>query len=153
MTVSFSSKLIRPEVVGAWTFALVPKAAAERAGFRPRMRVRGSIEGVAFRSSLIPRGGGVLFVVVNNDLRNRIGKTAGDSVRLELGVDPTLVTVPPAFRQALARDPKAKVAFEGFTASQRQAYARWISDAKQDTTRARRVSSAVDKLHRGEKFN
>jgi hypothetical protein len=155
MTTSFSSKLMRPGAVGAWTFALVPRAAAAKAGFRARMRVKGTIDGVPFRSSLIPRGGGEVFVIVNNDMRGRIGKKEGETVRLELELDssPVVVQVPPALRQGLDRHPQAKAVFAAFTPSQRLAYVRWIAEAKQDATRDRRVAAAVKKLGRGEKFN
>lgn len=155
MTASFSSKLMRPGAVGAWTFALVPRAAAAKAGFRARLRVKGTIDGVPFRSSLIPRRGGEVFVIVNKEMRARIGKKEGKTVRLELELDPTPVAVHvlPALRQALDRDPKAKAFFSAFTPSQRLAYVRWIADAKQDATRDRRVTAAVKKLGRGEKFN
>jgi Bacteriocin-protection, YdeI or OmpD-Associated/Domain of unknown function (DUF1905) len=155
MPVSFSSKLIRPEVVGAWTFAMVPKTAAATAGFRPRMRVKGTIDGVPFRSSLIPRGGGEVFVVVNQEMRERIGKTDGQSVQFVLDIDttPPVVDVHPALKGALDKDAKAKATFERFTVSQRLAYVRWIADAKQDATRERRVALAIEKIRRGEKFN
>jgi hypothetical protein len=155
MAVAFTSKLTRPGVVGAWTFAVVPKATATEAGFRARARVKGTIDGVPFRSSLIPRGPGEVFVVVNNEMRTRIGKSEGATVRFELELDtaPVVVEIPPAFRKALAGDPKAKGVFDGFTTSQRLAYARWIADAKQDATRGRRVRAAIERLRRGEKFN
>lgn len=155
MRVTFSSRLFRPDAAGAWTFALVPKPAAVRAGFRARMRVKGTIDGAPFRSSLIPRGGGEVFVVVNSELRELIGKSPGDTVRLELELDSARVEVPtpPALRRALARDSRAKATFHKFTPSQRLAYARWIAEAKQEATRDRRVALALERLRRGEKLN
>jgi Domain of unknown function (DUF1905)/Bacteriocin-protection, YdeI or OmpD-Associated len=155
MGIAFSSKLIRPEGVGTWTFAKVPKAAATEAGFRARLRVKGTIDGVPFRSSLMPRGGGEVFVVVNQEIRERIHKRDGQSVRLELEIDstPPLVTVPPVLLRALRADSKAKAIFDGFTASQRLAYVRWVSEAKQEPTRDRRVALTLEKLRRGEKLN
>jgi hypothetical protein len=155
MTTSFTSKLLRPDVVGAWTFAPVPKNAAANAGFRARLRVKGTIDGVPFRSSLIPRGGGELFVVVNAEVRDRLGKSDGATVRLELELDtsPVVVDVPPSLQRALGRDSSARANFAKFTASQRAAYSRWVADAKQDATRDRRVAAALDKIRRGEKLN
>ena len=155
MRASFSSKLIRPEVAGAWTFVLVPKPEAVKAGFRARMRVKGTIEGTPFRSSLIPRRGGMVFVVVNSEPRDRIHKSKGDVVRLELELDssPVKIQVPPALQRAFVRDSRAKSAFDSFTPSQRLAYVRWIGGAKQDATRDRRVATAIERLRRGEKLN
>jgi hypothetical protein len=155
MSSAFSAKLTRPTGTGTWTFALVPKATAAAAGFRARLRVKGTIDGVAFRSALIPRGGGEVFVIVNTETRARIGKTSGDTVRLELQLDarPISVRVPPALQRALRDVPKASAFFQTLTASQRLAYTRWIADAKQSATRDRRVKVALDKLARREKFN
>jgi hypothetical protein len=155
VSVAFSSKLTRPEAVGAWTFALVPQAVAAQAGFRARLRVRGTIDGVPFASSLMPRGGGEVFVVVNSEMRDRIGKIDGDSVRFVLEVDtkPVSVRVPSDLRHALRGKPRARLFFEKLTPSQRLAYIRWIEDAKQDATRDRRVKLALEKLGRQEKFN
>jgi hypothetical protein len=155
MSASFSAKLTRPRGTGAWTFALVPKNTAAAAGFRARLRVKGTIDGIPFRSALIPRGGGEVFVIVNTETRTLIGKASGDTVQLELELDsrPVAVKIPPALRRALQGDPKASAFFEKLTASQRLAYASWIADAKQHATRDRRVNIALDKLARGEKFN
>jgi hypothetical protein len=133
----------------------VSKSTAARAGFRARMRVKGTIDGIPFRSSLIPRRGGEVFVVVNSEMRARIGKTEGQTVRLELELDSRSVVfrVPPAFRQALHSDSKANAVFEALTLSQRLAYVRWIAGAKQDATRDRRVVAAIKRLGRGERFN
>jgi hypothetical protein len=155
MKVSFRSKLIRPDVAGAWTFALVPTASAESAGFRARLRVKGTIDGAPFRSSLMPRGRGEVFVVVNAEMRERIGKSPGETVALDLELDvrPVVVKVHPALRRALDLDPKAKEIFDRFTASQRLAYIHWIADAKQESTRDRRVAAATSKIRQGEKLN
>jgi len=152
MMTSFSSKLIRPGAVGAWTFAVVPRAAAAKAGFRARRRVRGTIDGTPFRSSLIPRGGGEVFVVVDSGIRERIGKTEGQTVRLELELDsrPVVVRVPPALRKALQGNSKATDFFDRLTAFQRLAYIHWIAEAKPEATRDLRVVAAVQKLSRGE---
>jgi hypothetical protein len=155
MTVSFSAELTRPDVNGAWTFALVPKVAAAKGGFRARLRVKGTIDGAPFRSSLMPRGGGELFVVVNSEMRARIGKADGDSVRLKLELDSRRVTVrmPTDLRQALRSQPAARAFFETLTSSQRLAYIHWITEAKQLSTRDRRLKLTVHKLGRREKFN
>ncbi len=155
MRVSFSSQLIRPDVAGAWTFVRVPELEAVKAGFRARMRVKGTIEGTPFRSSLIPRGGGEVFVVVNSELRDRIRKSTGDVVRLELELDsnPIGIQVPPVLQRAFARDSRAKAAFNSLTPSQQRAYVRWVAGAKQEATRKRRVATAIERLRRGERLN
>ncbi|HET7147172.1 MAG TPA: DUF1905 domain-containing protein [Candidatus Nitrosopolaris sp.] len=49
----------------------------ESGTIRARMRIKGTIDGAQFRSSLIRAGDGDKFVVVNRELRNKISKGRG----------------------------------------------------------------------------
>lgn len=148
---TFRSKLFRPEGVGTWTFALIPAEVTRREAFRPRQRVKGTVNGTPFKSSLMPRGGGTLFVVVNQEVREAIGKKDGDAVEFSLSLDtaPVVVTVPPALAGALRADSKAKKAFEALAPSHRKAFALWVGSAKQPETRDRRVAKAIALLRAG----
>lgn len=57
----------------------------------------------------------------------------------------------PDFAAALARNPKAKAALDGFPPSAQRDYFEWISEAKQDATRAKRIATAVDWLSEGKR--
>jgi Bacteriocin-protection, YdeI or OmpD-Associated/Domain of unknown function (DUF1905) len=151
----FIAKLVRPPAVGAWTFAEVPADWVKRTGLRSHSRVAGTIEGVAFRSSLMPRGDGVFFVVVASGIRERIGREPGDTVRIELDVDraPVRILVPKELQAALTRDGAAKKRFDALAPSHRKAYAQWVGSAVQAETRARRVEKALAMIRNGETLN
>lgn len=152
---SFSTHLVRPEGVGTWTFAPIPKVVSEAASLRAHQRVKGTIDGVAFGSSIMPRGGGVFFLVVNSELRTRIGKKDGDPVRISIEIDtrPVSVALPSALRKALAAHPKEKQQFDGLAPSHRKAFAQWIASAKQPETVSRRIEKCLQMLRRGETLN
>ena len=57
----------------------------------------------------------------------------------------------PEFATALAGNAKAKAALEGFPPSAQREYLDWISDAKQDSTRAKRIADAVEWLSEGKR--
>jgi Domain of unknown function (DUF1905) len=78
---TFKTKLVRPEGVRTWTFASISKELANRVHLRPRMRVRRTIGGALFSSSLMATVDGGVFVVVNKELRNKIGKGSGEVVQ------------------------------------------------------------------------
>ncbi|HXW96829.1 MAG TPA: YdeI/OmpD-associated family protein [Gemmatimonadales bacterium] len=63
------------------------------------------------------------------------------------------LAVPPEFQQALARHRKARAAFEAFSPSHRREYIEWITGAKRDETRARRVRTAIEWLSQGKPRN
>jgi hypothetical protein len=141
----FETVLSRPPGVGTWTLALVPPAIAEETGIRARVRVKGTIDGVPFRCSLLPAGGGRHFVVVNREIRDRIGKVAGASVKVLMDVDtaPVVVAIPSDFAKALRGNKRAQKAFENMAPSHRKAYVQWIEGAKMPETRARRLKKAL----------
>lgn len=151
----FRSRLVRPEGVGTWTFAPIPTAVSFRSGLRAHQRVKGTVDGVAFSSSLMPRGGGVFFLVVNGALREQIAKTAGQEVEVAIELDhsPVVVPLPPALKRALGTDPTARKNFEALAPSHRKAYAQWVDAAKKEETRERRVAQALEMLRRGETLN
>jgi len=62
-------------------------------------------------------------------------------------------TVPPALAAALAKNAKARKAFEAMPPSHRREYCEWIAEAKQEGTVQRRVKKAIDKLSTGEDLN
>lgn len=60
----------------------------------------------------------------------------------ELELHPELV-------EALAQNPKAKDTFDNFSYSHRREYAEWISDAKTEATRQRRLDKTIENLLEG----
>jgi uncharacterized protein YdeI (YjbR/CyaY-like superfamily) len=59
----------------------------------------------------------------------------------------------PEFAAALANAPKAKSTLDGFPPSAQRDYLEWISEAKQDATRAKRIADAVQWLSEGKRRN
>ena len=57
----------------------------------------------------------------------------------------------PDFAAALAKAPEAKAVLEGFPPSAQRDYLEWISEAKQDSTRAKRIETAVEWLAEGKR--
>ena len=59
----------------------------------------------------------------------------------------------PDFAAALDQAPAAKATLDGFPPGQRREYVDWIADAKQDATRAKRITTAVEWLSEGKRRN
>jgi uncharacterized protein YdeI (YjbR/CyaY-like superfamily) len=57
------------------------------------------------------------------------------------------------FATALDEAPKAKAALEGFPPSAQRDYLEWIAEAKQDSTRTKRIATAIEWLSEGKKRN
>jgi len=57
----------------------------------------------------------------------------------------------PDFAAALSKAPKAKSVLEGFPPSAQRDYFEWISEAKQDGTRQKRIATAIEWLTEGKR--
>lgn len=60
---------------------------------------------------------------------------------------------PPDLAAALKKNPKARATYEAFSPSHKREYVEWITEAKQDATRARRLAQAVEWLAEGKSRN
>ena len=57
----------------------------------------------------------------------------------------------PEFAAALANAPKSKATLDGFPPSAQRDYLEWISEAKQDATRQKRIATAIEWLAEGKR--
>ena len=57
----------------------------------------------------------------------------------------------PEFAAALKANPQAKAVLDGFPPSAQRDYLEWISEAKQDATRTKRIATAVEWLSEGKR--
>lgn len=77
---------------------------------------------------------------------------SGKALTKASGEKPEL-PVPVELASALDQSPKARQAFEAFSPSHRREYIEWITSAKRDETRAKRVSQTIMWLTEGKKRN
>lgn len=63
------------------------------------------------------------------------------------------ISMPPEFGAALAAVPAAQAAFDGFPPGARRDYLEWITGAKADATRDKRIAQAVEWIAAGRKRN
>jgi uncharacterized protein YdeI (YjbR/CyaY-like superfamily) len=59
----------------------------------------------------------------------------------------------PEFAAALVNAPKAKAAFDAFPPSCKREYLEWVSEAKREETRHKRIATAVEWLSEGKRRN
>lgn len=154
-TVRFTATLRRPAVPkgAAWAFFVLPRAASAKLPTRATTAVEGTINGNGFRATLEPDGQGSHWLKVTPRMRNAAGAEVGDVVSLEIApaARQPEARVPADLRQALAARPKAVAAWKAITPIARRDWIQWITSAKKDETRARRVDSACDMLAGGKR--
>jgi hypothetical protein len=135
-------------VGGGGHYVVVPEAAAKKAGLKYRMRVRGTVGGVAYRSSLMIRGG-VFHMGVHKATLEKAKLAPGDRAKIAIEEDDEPLpedTVPPLLAAALKKDRGAKAAWDKLAPSHRREHVRAINDAKKEETRQARVARALEML-------
>lgn len=115
-----------------------------------RFPVVATVNGHTWRTS-VARMGGEFLLGLNREVRTAAGVESGDEVDvcIELDSAPREVDVPEALAAALATDPRARKSFEGMAYTHRKEFARWVTDAKREETRQRRVHQALEMIRAG----
>ena len=160
----FKAKIEGREI-GAVAAIAPPFDVVEVFGTRARVPVRGTINGYPFRSSLMPMGKGMQgqgspspcsshLMPVRKSLREGACVKPGDTVNVVMERDEgkRIVEVPPVLKKELAKSKSARANWEKLSFTHQKEIAVSISGAKQEETRARRLTKAVDILKTGKKW-
>jgi hypothetical protein len=136
---------------GGGAFVSLPAEVLSRLGGGTRLRVRGTLNGVDFRSSTMPMGGGTARLGVHKATREAAGAGFGDRVVVEVEIDDVSrqVEVPAALAEALEAEPELGAAFERLAPSRRNELASSVAAAERDETRVRRVERVLEQLREG----
>lgn len=145
---SFRARLEKGERRLGWTILHVPFDVAKVWGTRGQLKVRGEINGYPFRTSLFASGTGRHFMIVNKKMQAGAGISAGDTaqLRLEPDTETRTVSVPPELERILRQSAALRRSHDALNYSTRREIAKWISEAKQPSTRKRRADRMAERL-------
>jgi hypothetical protein len=98
--------------------------------------VHGWIEGLPFKSTLVPRGGGSYRLHVHSRIWRKLRIDAGAAVEV----------LPPDLAAGLADAPRALAVFNTLTVALRRQIIQYVDSAKQSRTREKRIRLVVRRM-------
>jgi len=145
---SFSASLEHLRGGLGWVVAYLPFDAAEVWGSRGRLKVRGDINGFAFRTSLFPTREGRHFLLINKRMQKGSHAVVGVKAkfRLEPDMEERTVAMPPELKRILAEDRAVLRWFETLNYSTRKWITDWITNVKSAEARVRRSEQVAEQL-------
>ncbi|HXF85852.1 MAG TPA: YdeI/OmpD-associated family protein [Anaerolineales bacterium] len=120
----------------------------EKAFGSKRPKVKAMIEGVSYRGTLTRMGTERHLLIILKEIREKIGKTVDDEVKItvELDTEPRVVEIPPELANAFKKEKTARDYFNSLSYSHQREYVGYITEAKKEETRARRAAQTIEML-------
>ena len=150
MTPKIRFRAVIEDAGGGGAFVTIPFDVEKTFG-KKRVKIKATIEGEPYRGTLVRMGSPNYMLLVLKEIREKIGKSFGDEVVVELEEDlePRQVDVPADLQQALQANPKAQSIFSRLSYTHQREYVRWVTEAKRDQTRMDRVQRTIELLTQG----
>ena len=148
---SFKAKIY---AVGVNRCVDVPKKITDALGGDRHIPVKGTIEGLAYKSTLAPSGNGRHRLFIHSRYWKSLNLDKGDTVNITIQIDrePRTVSVPDDIIKSLQANEAALNEFERLTTANKQRYVDFICQAKSRETRLKRLEQGLERLvERGEK--
>ena len=118
-----------------------------------RPRVKATFEGVPYRGILTRMGTEHHLLIILKEIREKIGKTFGDEVKItvELDEEPRVIEIPADLKKAFKVEKEAKTSFDKLSYTHQREYVMWINEAKREETRQNRIVKAIEMLKKGQR--
>lgn len=137
---------IKPAGMGG-TFVLFPYDMEKEFGTKGKVPVKATFDGIPYTGSLTKYGYPQHTLHVPKAIRDQAGKGPGDTLDVVLWKDEAERTleVPPALAQLMKKKGLLPF-FDSLSYTHRKEYCCWISEAKKEETRAKRLAKAVEMM-------
>jgi len=137
---------------GGGAFVEVPFDVEKEFGSK-RPKVRATIEGVPYRGLLVRMGSEHHMLIILKGIREQIGKTFGDEIRVtvEPDTEPRLIEIPKDLAKEFKKEKEAKAFFDKLSYTHQKEYVTWINEAKKEETRQNRVTKTIEMLKKGKR--
>lgn len=134
---------------GGWTYAEIPGLLQDKTKAFGWLKVKGTIDDYEFENfNLAPMKNGRLFMAVKAEIRKRIGKQAGDYVKIVLYEDHSVFAIPQELIDCLKFEESAFEKFMQLKERHQKEFVTWIYAAKREETIANRINQTIEMVLR-----
>lgn len=151
--IKFEAPIIQHQKMNAG-YVEFPFSAEEIFGKKGQIKIKAIFdEKIEYRGSLANMGQGCHVLGLTQVVRKDLGKTFGDTVRVELWEDKEqrIVEIPEDVADLFNQNEKAKDLYDAMSYTHRKEYIRWITEAKKPETRDNRKIKMIDMILAGKK--
>jgi hypothetical protein len=135
---------------GGGAYVLFPYDTEKEFGTKGKISIEATFNGVPYRGSLIKYGNPLHMLGILKAIREQIGKGPGDTIEVVVWKDDEVRTVEvPAQFEDLMRKEGLLPVFSKLSYTHRKEYCRWITEAKKQETRLKRLEKAIGMLKKG----
>jgi hypothetical protein len=156
--IQFSTKILRfaknAEKTG-WSYIVINSKQAEQLnpGCKKSFRIKGSLDKYKLqKAALLPVGQGQFILPMNAAIRKGTGKTAGDTLRVQIELDDRPIKLSADFIACVKDDDRAHAFFKSLPRGHQNYFSNWIESAKTISTKTKRITMAVIALAQGQGF-
>jgi uncharacterized protein YdeI (YjbR/CyaY-like superfamily) len=144
----FEARLERLRSSLNWIIIYVPFDAAKLWGLRGQIKVKGEINGFAFRTSLFPTGEGRHFLLVNKRMQKGARAFEGSVACFEMEFDgeERVVKIPGELERIFSQDRSLRRWHDALNPSTRNDIAKWVTDPKSSEARRRRAEQIAERM-------
>jgi hypothetical protein len=151
--ISFTAPIIQHEGMNAG-YVEFPFSVEDTFWTRGMVKVKVMFDGkTEYRGIMSNMGTGCHILILTQEVRSKLGKSFGDSVLVELehDLEKREVIIPEYVQDLLTEYPESQAFFEKLSYTHRKEYINWITSAKREETRAKRMVEFIDNLQQKKK--
>jgi Bacteriocin-protection, YdeI or OmpD-Associated/Domain of unknown function (DUF1905) len=144
----FKAKIEAGDGGGAYVF--FPYDTGKKFATKGKVPVKATFNGVPYTGSLIKYGNPLRMLGMPKVIREQTGKGPGDAIEVVVWKDEKVrtVEVPGQFENLMKKEGLLPV-FKKLSYTHRKEYCRWITEAKKQETRSKRLEKAIEMLKKG----
>jgi hypothetical protein len=138
-----------------WTYILIPAKLSQKLkpGFKKTFRVKGMLDSYPVNGiALLPLGDGDFIMAINATMRKNIKKSKADMLTVKLEADDVPIRLDTDLIDCINEDADAKAFFDTLTPGHRKYFSNWVSTAKTEETKAKRIAQSVNALAKKQDF-